>query len=89
MRFSIKYILVISSSVIGALFLWGGMAFAVISCTNDQQNNEPVEQYFQGPDNNCFQISEIDSCEYIFYTGYYETAITHHGNCKFCKARKL
>lgn len=32
----------------------------------------------------------IDSCEYIGYVNdYHDDFLTHKGNCKFCKERKL
>lgn len=32
-------------------------------------------------------IEEIDSCEYVLYQGYYQGAIIHKQNCKFCLQR--
>lgn len=53
----------------------------------DQKKDET--EYLDSPMEHNYTIVTIDSCEYIMYRGYHETAITHHGNCKFCKARKL
>ena len=33
-------------------------------------------------------ITDIDSCEYVLQDSYHGLAITHKGNCRFCKERR-
>jgi hypothetical protein len=32
-------------------------------------------------------IVQVDSCEYVVYSSYQQSGITHKGNCKFCIER--
>ena len=38
--------------------------------------------------NTCFDVIEIDSCEYVICSVGYKGYMAHKGNCKYCEQRR-
>lgn len=57
----------------------------VVFCGCDGSNEIDNSVYVKPP---LYKIVIIDSCEYLATQSYNsQTALTHKGNCKFCKER--
>ncbi len=64
-----------------------------ISVDNKQLRKQPqklpiVQETLNKHEIDYAEIIVFDSCEYIKYRVHTANAITHKGNCKFCKQRK-
>lgn len=67
-----------------ALFIMLLLSSCGPSVSDRQRNDKSIKNTYEY----AVYIEEIDSCQYVIAKYSHGISITHHNNCKFCKARK-
>lgn len=75
MKFAIKFWIIV-------LFILISLEMLLFSCGVNHNNNDHINIKYRGSGNDEFYIVQIDSCEYIVFSGTYKGCIIHKQNCK-------
>jgi hypothetical protein len=62
------------------------VAVLFVSCTQPNVNKTGTNVILMNGGDDV-KVIEIDSCEYLYYSGESRMGLAHKGNCKYCLAR--